>query len=110
MEEISLVSCWYCGGKISPADAYCRFCGKGQGRRVPWYYKHWGIIFLTLLALGPFSLVFVWKSPLISKNAKWGYTAAISLLTGYVLYKLYGLWLALSAFFAPMTDPSILMM
>jgi len=98
-ESVATTVCWACGGMISAEDFYCRFCGKGQGKKIHWYYKQWGIILLTVLALGPFSIIFVWKSPLLSRRAKWINTAAIALLTAYVVYKMYGLWLAL-------TDPS----
>jgi len=104
MEDSTMSVCWACGGKISTEDNYCRFCGKGQGKRIPWYYKHRGIIALTLLAMGPFSLIFVWKSPLLSRRAKWAYTAAITALTWYVAFKIYNWWLALSALLSPMMN------
>ena len=41
-------ACWSCGANISAEDNYCRKCGKGQGRFVDWYYKHWGLVLLAL--------------------------------------------------------------
>jgi hypothetical protein len=84
--------CWGCGEAVDPQDSYCRHCGKGQGERVPWQYSHWGIIVLTLAALGPFSLYYLWRSPAISPQAKWGYTAAILLLTAFIANRFYKLW------------------
>lgn len=83
--------CWACGARIDQADRYCRFCGRGQAAYVPWQYKHWGVVVLTLLA-GPFSLFFLWRSPVISRNGKFAYTAAISLLTLYFIDRLHRLW------------------
>ena len=103
MEDSITAACWACGGKISPEDNYCRFCGKGQGKLIPWYYKHWGIIALTA-AMGPFSLILVWKSPLLSRRTKWACTAAITALTWYVVFQIYNWWLALSALLSPMMD------
>lgn len=84
--------CWSCGRMIDPEDSYCRFCGRGQGGHVPWQYRHWGVIVITLLGLGPFSLFFLWRSPVISRNAKIAYTAAILAVTLYVLHMLQQLW------------------
>lgn len=83
--------CWACGAVIDSGDGYCRACGKGQGDRLPWQYKHWGVIVITLLGLGPFSLFCLWRSPVISRGAKLVYTAAILLLTLFVLDQLYRL-------------------
>ena len=96
--------CWACGGKISAEDNYCRFCVKGQVRFIPWYYKHWGIIILTLFGFGPFSLFLVWRSPALSRGSKWAYTAAIAALTWYAALKLYHFWLALSVMLQPMLE------
>ena len=90
-------ACWACGAPVEAADNYCRSCGKGQGARVPWYYSHWGVILLTLLGLGPFSLFYVWRSPLISRGGKLAYTAAISLATAFVVYELHKFWLVYQA-------------
>jgi len=84
-------SCWSCAAPVGPEDHYCRNCGRGQGAYIPWQYKHWGIIVITLFGLGPFSLFFLWRSPVISKSAKFVYTAVISLATFYVLGRLQAL-------------------
>ncbi|MFA5162468.1 MAG: hypothetical protein WC421_09495 [Elusimicrobiales bacterium] len=84
--EAALISsrCWSCHCIISISDNYCRHCGKGQGDNIPWRYKHQGIIFYTLI-IGPFSLVFVWKSPLLSRTAKIVYTVLLCAAT-WLLY------------------------
>jgi hypothetical protein len=94
-------ACWFCGAHISAEDNYCRKCGKGQGRFVHWYYKHFGIVFITLFA-GPFSLYFVWRSPVLSRNAKWIYTGLIALSTWYVLSAFYRFWLLFQSMFSGM--------
>jgi hypothetical protein len=84
--------CWACGAVIDAPDNYCRICGKGQGDRLPWKYKPWGIIASTLVGLGPFSLFYLWRSPVISRGAKLVYTAAILLFTYLVFDQLSRLW------------------
>ena len=59
---------------------------------MPWQYKHWGIVAITLLGLGPFSLIYVWRSPVLSRYARLAYTGAILLITWFVINTLYGLW------------------
>ena len=83
------VDCWNCRHTIATGDNFCRYCGKGQGKNISWYYKPAGIIFLTLLALGPFTLGFVWKSPHLSPRAKWIYSILIVLLTLYLIQSFY---------------------
>ncbi len=90
-------SCWSCKAVIAAEDSYCRVCGKGQGSHVPWQYKHWGIIVITLFGLGPFSLFYLRRSPVISRNAKFGYTAVILLLTLFVLDRIYKAWVVFQA-------------
>ncbi|HNW44968.1 MAG TPA: hypothetical protein PKI19_10720 [Elusimicrobiales bacterium] len=87
--EPGLNACWSCGGKVDDSDAYCRHCGKGLSKNIPWYYGHAGIILLTVTVLGPFSLRLVWKSPRLSANVKWAYTVGILLLTWYAGSRLY---------------------
>ncbi len=85
------VPCWGCGAVISAGDNYCKVCGKGQAGFIPWQYKHWGVV-VSSLCLGPFALSFVWRSPVISRNAKFCYTALISALTWLAIKTFYGLW------------------
>ena len=89
-------ACRVCGANISVEDNYCRKCGQGQGRFVHWYYKHFGIVFLTFCA-GLFSLYFVWRSPVLSRNAKWAYTGFIILASWYMLSVLYRFWVSFQA-------------
>jgi hypothetical protein len=93
MTETALdAACWNCGGAIAPEDRYCRRCGRGQGEQVAWYYRHWGIAVATLLGLGPFGLILVWRSPLLSSRARWIWTALVLLATGYTLLAFYRVW------------------
>jgi hypothetical protein len=78
------ITCWHCNGSIEANDAYCRFCGKGQGRSVPFWYTHCGIIVLTLL-LGPLAMPFIWKSPKIGKKSRVGYILLNLLITFFML-------------------------
>lgn len=81
-------ACWSCGEPVDPADRYCRSCGKGQGAHLPWYYKPWGIVALTVFGLGPFSIFLVLRSPRLSPGAKAAYTAGILLVTVYAAHRL----------------------
>ena len=89
-------ACWACRKPADPPDNFCRHCGKGL-RGFPWYYQHWGIILLTFLALGPFSLTLVWRSPVLSTRARWIYTAALILLTWWTVVQCYQAWLMLKS-------------
>ncbi|MDD4005489.1 MAG: hypothetical protein PHW69_09870 [Elusimicrobiaceae bacterium] len=87
----AVIECWRCHKKIHDIDRYCRHCGKGQGVCVPWTYKPWGIILITL-CIGPFSLWYVWRSPVLKRGAKIGFTVVLAGLTIYVAvacYKFY---------------------
>jgi len=85
-------ACWACGSAMEPQDNYCRVCGKGQGARLPWQYKWWGILAITVLGLGPFSLFYLWRTPDLSRRAKPFYAAAILLFTLFVMERMYRLW------------------
>ncbi|WP_424245619.1 hypothetical protein Dip510_000555 [Elusimicrobium posterum] len=80
--------CWKCKKNIDAQDNYCRYCGSGFGKYVAWYYQVWGIIVL-LFCIGPFALYNVWFSPLLSKKAKWIFTAVIIAFTFLAIYQLY---------------------
>ncbi|HOX21990.1 MAG TPA: zinc ribbon domain-containing protein [Elusimicrobiales bacterium] len=81
--------CWKCLAPVSPKDKFCHNCAARQGGKDAWYYSHVGIILLTLVALGPFALYLVWKSPRLSKNARLVYTVLILALTTVVCVKFY---------------------
>jgi len=91
--------CWHCRKPVAAEDNFCRFCGKGL-LGFPWYYQHWGIIALTLLALGPFGVILVWRSPVLSRSARWVYTVAIAALTYYLGAQCYQAWLTLKPYWA----------
>ena len=92
-------ACWGCERVLDPQDAYCRYCGRGQDANVPWYYKHWGIALATVLGLGPFGVVLVWRAPRLSTAARLAWTAAIlglTVWTGIRLYQAFKMAQALS--------------
>ena len=82
-------ACWGCGASVPRENNYCGKCGKGQGRFVHWYYRHVGAILISLVA-GPFSLYFIWRSPVLPQGAKWGYTTVVLALTWYVVSAVLG--------------------
>lgn len=84
--------CWKCKKDIGDFDNYCKYCGAGQGKYIPFYYRHWGIVLLFFL-IGPFNLYFVWRSPALKKPAKIVYTFIFLLLTIWASYKTYLLYL-----------------
>ncbi len=83
--------CWACGKMADSHDNFCRFCGKDLVS-FPWYYQHWGIILLTFIALGPLSIVLVWRSPVLSRTARWIYTIALAAFTYWVGLRCYQAW------------------
>ncbi len=81
--------CWNCKKEIEQKDAYCRYCGKGQGDNIPWYYT-WLGIWILFFFIGPVNLWLLYRSPVITK--KWKYINAVIILSlsvwfGYVMYK-----------------------
>jgi len=77
--------CWDCEKSIEEADAYCRYCGKGQGGHIPWYYHPLGLTFLALFALGPLTLPLIWKSPKLEARGRWVGTILLTALTCYLI-------------------------
>ena len=84
--------CWKCKSDIGEFDNYCKYCGAGQGKHIPIYYRHIGIILLFLI-LGPFNLYFVWFSPALKRPAKIIYTIIFLALTGWFCYRIHLLFL-----------------
>ena len=80
--------CWKCKSDIGEFDNYCKYCGAGQGKHIPLYYNHIGIILLFFI-LGPFNLYFVWRSPSLKIVAKIIYTLIFLSLTAWLSYKAY---------------------
>lgn len=90
-------ACWSCSERIDPQDRFCRHCGAGQGEAVAWYYRPFGLAFLTFFALGPFVLPLVWKSPRLEKNAKLGATAIVAVFTLWLCARFYQAYRAFSS-------------
>ena len=88
--------CWKCKSDIGEFDNYCKYCGAGQGKHIPIYYKHVGIILLFFL-IGPFNLIFVWRSPSLKYTAKIIYTVIFLALTVWASYKTYLLFLQMQS-------------
>ena len=80
--------CWSCDRPIDPQDAYCRYCGQGQGAFLSWYYRPLWIGVLALTALGPFALPLVWRTPRLSRTAKWIASAVVVTFFGYLTWQL----------------------
>ena len=91
------VRCWSCKAAIDAEDNFCRVCGKGRKKCISWYYTHWGAVILTFM-FGPFSLYFIWKSPVLSDTAKWIYTAIIFLITWQAMVVTHNLWVFIQQF------------
>ena len=49
-----------------------------------WYHSFWGVL-IILGTVGPFGLYFLWKSSSFSKTAKWFWTIAVLVLTGFLI-------------------------
>lgn len=84
--------CWRCKGSIDAGDNYCRHCGRGQGSHLSWYYTHLGVIFLTVAAIGPFSLFLVWRSPRFNMAVRCVYTVLICAFSYFAWVKITELW------------------
>lgn len=80
----SPVRCWSCDRAVDPEDPYCRWCGQGQQAFVAWYYRPLWIAVLSLTALGPFALPLIWRTPRLSRGAKWLASAALIALCAWV--------------------------
>lgn len=78
-----IMPCPKCACDTDEADNFCRRCGKPLRTGTGFFYTHSGIILLTLAA-GPFALITLWLSKLISTPAKWIYTAFICAFTFYL--------------------------
>jgi zinc-ribbon domain len=96
-DEALEVRCWSCKAAIDTEDNFCRVCGKGREKHISWYYTHWGAVILTFM-FGPFSLYFIWKSPVLSDTVKWIYTAIIFTITWYITLGIYNLWVFIQQF------------
>ncbi|MDP2322652.1 MAG: hypothetical protein Q8N51_01305 [Gammaproteobacteria bacterium] len=86
--------CLKCREPISPADAFCRFCGTRQHVPDPFYYHPIWILVLALTVLGPFALALVWRSRRMGPAAKAALAAIIvaySALTFYAAYELFAI-------------------
>jgi hypothetical protein len=83
--------CWHCGCTIEAGDAYCHYCGRGQGLSVPFRYTHAGIIVFSLL-IGPLTLPFIWKSPKLGKKARMVYLIMNLLITFFMLSMVVGIY------------------
>jgi hypothetical protein len=84
--------CWSCTHPLDETDRYCRYCGNGRGRFLQWYYRPVWIMVLTVTALGPVSLFFVWRTPRLGRGGRW---IATVLILGVTVYFGHRLWQSL---------------
>ncbi|MBI3296806.1 MAG: hypothetical protein HYZ75_01485 [Elusimicrobia bacterium] len=91
-------ACWSCAKPLDPFDRYCRFCGHGQGDNVAWYYQRWGIALSSVLGLGPFAVVMVVRSPLLSGVERWVWSAAILGVNAWLGWRFYKTVMTMNAF------------
>ena len=80
----STTRCWSCDHAVDREDRYCRWCGQGQQAFVAWYYRPLWIAILSLTMLGPFALPLIWRTPRLSRSAKWLASAALVALCAWV--------------------------
>ena len=52
--------------------------------------------------MGPFALYFVWRSPRMSQNAKFAYSAAIMVITWWLISVMYKIWAFYQTFLGSM--------
>lgn len=80
IKEISVKKeCIKCRNKIDIEDLYCKYCGKIQSRE-QFIYSLAGVI-LSFLLIGPFCLIWLWKSGKISRGMKIFMTVAVLIMT-----------------------------
>ncbi len=81
--------CWHCDRALDPADRYCRGCGEGQGGSLAWYYRPLWIVVLALVALGPFAVVLVMRTPRLRPAAKWLLSLGLLAFFAYLGWELW---------------------
>ncbi len=84
----TMMACGSCGRVISAGDAFCRYCGKPQGRKkkVAWYYEPVWILILGFVVVGPLVLPLVILSPKLSVPVKWVISIALLAYTFALVY------------------------
>ncbi len=88
-----MLFCPKCSQEIDERDNYCRRCGRALKPGTGFWYSHSGII-LLMLVLGPFALIPLYMSKILSLRAKAIYCAVITLFTlylGYVCWQIFTL-------------------
>jgi len=83
------VRCFGCAELIDARYEFCPHCGRSQGAHEAWYYHPVWILFLALVAIGPFALFLVWKSQKMTRTAKAVMAAVILVYTGFCVYYFY---------------------
>lgn len=74
-----MIPCAKCSGNIDDYDKYCRHCGAAHGVATPFYHTAAGI-WLLFLVIGPFNILFLLRSKVISNKAKLLYAALFILI------------------------------
>jgi len=70
--------------------------GDESAEKVPWLFSRAGVLVMLFLVLGPFGLVFLYKSPCFSRKAKVWLTVAVLVYAGIIVGILVVFLLALS--------------
>ena len=88
-----MLFCPKCSQEIDERDNFCRRCGRALKPGTGFWFSHSGIILLMLI-LGPFALIPVYLSKMLSTTAKAVYCVVITLFTiylGYVCWQFFTL-------------------
>ena len=110
------IVCQRCRAALEAEDNYCRRCGTptanvsglsggaaaampygawpaaGFSQRPSWWDRPWFILMMLFLVLGPLALPMLWRSRQFSQVWKIVLTVLVSLLTGWLCWRL---WLAM---------------
>jgi len=95
--------CWNCQRPLDAADHYCRHCGNGQGHFLQWYYQPVWIMVLTVTALGPLSLLLVWRTPQLGRTGRWIATVVVVGMSAYLGHQLWQTLRALHGMLVPIS-------
>lgn len=90
----SPTTCAGCGALAAARATYCSQCGQPLHpmatpalKKMKWYYNPWLVLLLlSPVALGPFALPLLWKSPRFTRGAKLALTLLTLAWTGWFVW------------------------